>query len=103
MFLAVYSAFTETPVSHTLALTGEIGLHGQVLPVGGVEQKLAAAKEAGATKALIPEGNRKEGDRCLGIEVIPVGTVQELLGAAFLSEGAALSEGLDFLQEKEIG
>lgn len=44
MFLAVYSAFTEIPVAHTLALTGEVGLHGQVLPVGGVEQKLAGGK-----------------------------------------------------------
>ena len=103
MFLAVYSAFTEIPVAHTLALTGEVGLHGQVLPVGGVEQKLAAAKEAGATKVLIPKQNWKENYHNLGIEVIPVATVQELLGAVFLSEGAALSEGIDFLQEKEIG
>ena len=103
MFLAVYSAFTETPVSNILALTGEIGLHGQVLPVGGVEQKLAAAKEAGVTKALIPEKNWKESYRNLGIAVIPVGTVQELLGAAVLAEGAALSEGHAYLQEKEIG
>ena len=87
----------------TLALTGEIGLHGQVLPVGGVEQKLAAAKEAGATKVLIPKQNWKESYHNLGIEVISVATVQELLSAAFLSEGAALSEGIDFLQEKEIG
>ena len=103
MFLAVYSAFTEIPVAHTLALTGEVSLHGQVLPVGGVEQKLAAAKEAGATKVLIPKQNWKENYHNLGIEVIPVATVQELLGAVFLSEGAALSEGIDFLQEKEIG
>ena len=103
LFLAVYSAFTEIPVAHTLALTGEVGLHGQVLPVGGVEQKLAAAKEAGATKVLIPKQNWKENYHNLGIEVIPVATVQELLGAVFLSEGAALSEGIDFLQEKEIG
>ena len=103
MFLAIYSAFTEIPVAHTLALTGEVGLHGQVLPVGGVEQKLAAAKEAGATKVLIPKQNWKESYYNLGIEVISVATVQELLSAAFLSEGAALSEGIDFLHEKEIG
>lgn len=74
-----------------------------MLPVGGVEQKLAAAKEAGAAKVLIPKQNWKENYHNLGIEVIPVATVQELLGAVFLSEGAALSEGIDFLQEKEIG
>lgn len=52
MFLALYSAYTETPVPNTLALTGEIGLHGQILPVGGVEDKgvedkLEAARRGG--------------------------------------------------------
>ena len=68
-----------------------------------LERSIAAAKEAGATKVLIPKQNWKENYHNLGIEVIPVATVQELLGAVFLSEGAALSEGIDFLQEKEIG
>nr|WP_294680685.1 S16 family serine protease [uncultured Anaerotignum sp.] len=103
MLLAVYSALTETPISNELALTGEIGLHGQVLPVGAVEEKLAAAKEAGVKKALIPKQNWKEGYHRLGIEVVPVGTVEELLRAAFLLEETALSEGLHFLREKEIG
>ena len=71
MVLALYSAYTETPVPNTLALTGEIGLHGQILPVGGVEDKLEAAQQAGATLALIPQENWREVYR--EIEVVPVG------------------------------
>ena len=77
MFLALYSAYTETPVPNTLALTGEIGLHGQILPVGGVEDKLEAAQQAGATLALIPQENWREVYR--EIEVVPVGDAETLL------------------------
>ena len=101
MFLAEYSAFTQTPVPNDIALTGEIGLHGQILPVGGVEEKLEAAKEAGATKAFIPQENWKETYKKLEIEVIPVGNVGELLKEVFLPE--SLSEGMELLKEKEIG
>ena len=56
MFLALYSAYTETPVPNTLALTGEIGLHGQILPVGGVEDKLEAATAGGRDPRPHPAG-----------------------------------------------
>lgn len=101
MFLAVYSAFTETLVSNDIALTGEISIHGQVLPVGGVEEKLEAAMEAGAVRAFIPKENWKEAYEKLGIEVVPVETVQEILEHVFLPE--SLSAGREFLAEKEIG
>lgn len=103
MFLAVYSAFTETPVPNDIALTGEVGLHGQVLPVGGVEEKLEAAEEAGAQRAFIPAENWKEAYEKWNIEVIPVENVEEVLKHIFLGKGAALSDGREFLQEKEIG
>lgn len=101
MFLAVYSAFTETPVPNDIALTGEIGLHGQVLPVGGVEEKLEAAGEAGARCAFIPAENWKEAYERLELQVIPVQRVEEILEQVFLPE--SLSEGMEFLKEKEIG
>lgn len=101
MFLAVYSAFTKMPVPHTIALTGEIGLHGQILPVGGVEEKLEAAQEVGAEKAFIPAENWKAAYAKLAITVIPVETVTELLEQIFLPE--SLSAGAEFLAEKEIG
>lgn len=101
MFLAAYSAFTETPVPHTIALTGEIGLHGQILPVGGIEEKLTAAEEAGADCVYIPQENWKAVYAERRIAVVPVGEVRELLEHIFLPEN--LSAGRTFLQEKEIG
>lgn len=101
MFLAAYSAFTETPVPHTIALTGEIGLHGQILPVGGIEEKLTAAEEAGAGCVYIPQENWRAAYAERQIEVVPVGEVRELLEHIFLPEN--LSAGRSFLQEKEIG
>ena len=102
MFLALYSAYTETPVPNTLALTGEIGLHGQILPVGGVEDKLEAAQQAGATLALIPQENWREVYR--EIEVVPVGDADTLLPRVSPpGEGATLSEGMEFLVGQEIG
>ena len=100
MFLAVYSAFTETAVPNDIALTGEISIHGQVLPVGGVEEKLEAAKEAGARIAFIPKENWKEGFERLEIRVIPVEEVQEILEHVFLPE--SLAEGMEFLKGKGI-
>ncbi len=100
MFLAVYSAFTETAVPNDIALTGEISIHGQVLPVGGVEEKLEAAKEAGARIAFIPKENWKESFERLEIKVIPVEEVQEILEHVFLPE--SLAEGMELLQEKGI-
>ena len=104
MFLALYSAYTETPVPNTLALTGEIGLHGQILPVGGVEDKLEAGQQAGETLALIPQENWREVYREMEIEVVPVGDAETLLRRVFPpGEGATLSEGMEFLVGQEIG
>ena len=86
MFLAVYSAFTETAVSNEIALTGEVGIHGQILPVGGVEEKLEAAREAGVRCAYIPKENWKDAYGKLALRVVPVGTVQELLEQVFLQK-----------------
>ena len=101
MFLAVYSAFTETAVPNDIALTGEISIYGQVLPVGGVEDKLEAAKDAGAVCAFIPKENWKDAYENLELAVIPVETVQELLEQIFLPE--SLADGMELLKEKEIG
>lgn len=101
MFLAAYSAFTQTPVPQGIALTGEIGLHGQVLPVGGVAEKLEAAQEAGAVCAYIPQENWKDAFAEGSLKVVPIGTIEELLEQVFLPE--SLSEGRKLLKEKEIG
>ena len=60
MTLAILSAFTNRPVAHEYAMTGEVTLHGEVLPIGGVKEKLLAARLAGATQALVPFKNKKD-------------------------------------------
>ena len=100
MFLAVYSAFTETPVPNTIALTGEISIHGQVLPVGGVTEKLQAAKTAGASLVFIPQENWQESYGKGEIRVIPVKEVQTIIEAVFLPE--TLAAGVEYLEEKGI-
>lgn len=62
MFIALASLFTDRPVHHELAMTGEISLRGLVLPVGGICEKVMAAERAGLTTVLLPAGNRPEVD-----------------------------------------
>ena len=100
MFLAVYSAFVGKPVPHTIALTGEISIHGNVLPVGGVEEKLQAAEEAGVTSVFLPKDNWKKSYDKGKMQVIPVEKVQEILERVFLPE--SLAEGMELLKEKGI-
>ena len=102
MFLAVYSAFTGMAVPHDVALTGEITLHGEILPVGGVEEKIKAAEEAGVKRVLIPQGNAKSGSAAKKAEVLCVKEVREVLEAVFLP-CETLSAGREMLEGKEIG
>jgi ATP-dependent Lon protease len=62
MTTALVSLFTNRPVVPTVAMTGEITLQGQVLPIGGVKQKLLAALRSGITTAIIPKGNEVDID-----------------------------------------
>jgi ATP-dependent Lon protease len=60
IFTALVSEFTGRPVRQDLAMTGEITLHGRVLPIGGLREKAMAAYKAGVRTVLIPEDNRKD-------------------------------------------
>lgn len=60
MATAVLSAVVRRPVPADMAMTGEITLRGRVLPVGGLKEKLLAAKNAGVTKVCVPADNRKD-------------------------------------------
>ncbi|MDP3251698.1 MAG: endopeptidase La [Hydrogenophaga sp.] len=60
MFIALASLFSDQPVHHDLAMTGEISLRGLVLPVGGIKEKVLAAQRAGVKKVLLPSRNRKD-------------------------------------------
>ncbi|WP_249066903.1 endopeptidase La [Halalkalibaculum roseum] len=62
IFSAVASIFTQRKVKGTLAMTGEITLRGLVLPVGGIKEKVLAAKRSGIEKVLLPKKNEKDVD-----------------------------------------
>ena len=57
MATVIYSAITGLPVDNKLAMTGEVSIRGQVKPIGGVVAKVEAARQAGATRVIIPEDN----------------------------------------------
>ncbi len=59
MATAMLSAFTERPIRGRIAMTGEITLRGNVLPVGGIKEKVLAARRSGIHTVVLPEGNRK--------------------------------------------
>jgi ATP-dependent Lon protease len=59
MLTAITSAFTKKPVKPYLAMTGEITLRGKVLPVGGIKEKILAAKRAGLKEIMMCDENRK--------------------------------------------
>jgi ATP-dependent Lon protease len=80
IFLALYSAVTQTPLPQDVAITGELSIQGKVRAVGGVVEKLYAARQAGMRSVLIPKENVREADATLaGLEVVPVVSVEQVL------------------------
>ena len=59
---ALLSLALDKPVKKDLAMTGELSLRGKVLPVGGIKEKVIAAKRAGVTTVILPGDNRKDFD-----------------------------------------
>ena len=87
MATAMLSAVTEKKVRSDLAMTGEITLRGRVLPIGGLKEKLLAAKSVGIKTVLIPKENTVDVEElsaeiAKGLEIIPVENMDEVLGAA---------------------
>ena len=63
--LALYSLLTNRKIRNNVAMTGEINLQGQVMPIGGLEEKLEGAKRTGVNLALIPKDNKKHLDKII--------------------------------------
>ncbi|MEF9941672.1 MAG: endopeptidase La [Lachnospiraceae bacterium] len=87
MATAMLSAITQVKVRADVAMTGEITLRGRVLPIGGLKEKLLAAKHAGIKKVLIPEENKRDIEDIAteitkGLEIIPVNHMNEVLKIA---------------------
>ena len=60
MVTSIVSSITSIPVNREIAMTGEVTITGQVLPIGGLKEKLLAAHRAGIKKVLIPKDNEKD-------------------------------------------
>ncbi|PLR83115.1 ATP-dependent protease LonB [Bacillus canaveralius] len=87
MATGIYSAIYKIPINHTVAMTGEISIHGNVKPVGGVYPKVIAAKKAGATMVIIPEENMQAIlNEIDGINIMPVSHLDEVFKLALVHE-----------------
>lgn len=89
MALAILSAITERPVRADIAMTGEITIRGRVLPIGGLKEKLLAAKNAGMKSVCIPKDNERDLSELSeeiteGMEILPIDHMNQLIKAAFV-------------------
>ncbi|MEM0498009.1 MAG: ATP-dependent protease LonB [Methanothrix sp.] len=105
---AVVSALEGIPVKQSVAMTGSLSVRGDVLPVGGVTQKIEAAAQAGIKTVLIPKSNM--GDVLVDesirdkIEIIPVSNISEVFEYSLAGQRSKLLEKLRrFATEKKIG
>ena len=90
MVTSIASAFTQRKVRNNLAMTGEITLRGKVLPVGGIKEKILAAKRAGIKEIILSEANRKDLEEIKevyikGLKFHHVDTILEVINIALLA------------------
>jgi ATP-dependent Lon protease len=88
MAMAIYSAVSGRPARSDVAMTGEITLRGEVLSIGGLNEKLLAAQRSGIRKVLIPEENDKDLQEIparvkAGLTIIPIGKIEDALRHVF--------------------
>ncbi|MCL4169633.1 UNVERIFIED_CONTAM: hypothetical protein GTU68_053467 [Idotea baltica] len=95
MVTSIVSVLTKTPVRRDIAMTGEVSLRGNAMPIGGLKEKLLAALRGGIKTVLIPAENEKDLPEIpdnvkAGLEIIPVSHVSEVLKLALVSEPVAI-------------
>jgi ATP-dependent Lon protease len=100
MSTALISALTRRAVRRDIAMTGEITLRGRVLPIGGLKEKLLAAKRGQIKVVLIPQENEKDladipEEITSGITIIPVKHMDEVLSYALLGDIPRIASGID--------
>jgi ATP-dependent Lon protease len=91
MVTSIVSSITKNPVNREIAMTGEVTITGQVLPIGGLKEKLLAAHRAGIKHVIIPQENEKDLVEIPkkvkeDIKITPVSTVDEVLKIALTKE-----------------
>ncbi len=99
MAVAAVSALTGQPVDGAAAVTGEIGVQGRALPVGGVPAKVEAARKAGLSRVLIPRANEMERFREADIQVILIDTAQDAFREMLLPAACREEEETGALQQ----
>nr|WP_163503155.1 endopeptidase La [Halomonas socia] len=97
MVTAMVSAYTERPVRCDLAMTGEVNLRGEVMPIGGLKEKLLAARRGGIKKVLIPEENRRDLKEVPdniknALDIMPVRWIDEVLDEALVAKPGVKSD-----------
>lgn len=107
MITSLASAFTQRKVKANLAMTGEITLRGKVLPVGGIREKILAAKRAGIKEITLCEENRKDVEEIKplyveGLTFIYVSDVKEVLDAALLKQKVKNPKDLNVKNSRKI-
>jgi ATP-dependent Lon protease len=96
MVTSIVSVLTGIPVRKDVAMTGEVTLRGNVLPIGGLKEKLLAALRGGIRTVLIPQENAKDLTEIpdnvkQGMEIIPVSNVREVLKVALVRVPEAIA------------
>lgn len=87
MATGIYSAIYKIPIDNKVAMTGEISIHGNVKPIGGVYPKVKAAQKAGATTVIIPEENMQSIlNEIKGIRIVPVTHLSEVFDIALVNQ-----------------
>ena len=91
MATAMLSAITKTPIRADVAMTGEITLRGRVLPIGGLKEKILAAKNAGIKTICVPKKNEKDIDEISpeikkGLKIVFVEQMKDVLDVAFVKK-----------------
>ncbi|MDC3412494.1 ATP-dependent protease LonB [Aquibacillus sp. 3ASR75-11] len=93
MALGIYSSVQKVPLDYQTAVTGEMSIHGEVRPVGGIITKIKAAKQAGAKQVIIPKENYQSiCDRIHDIKIVPVGSFKEALPYILIQKKKWLQE-----------
>ena len=87
--MAILSAVSKIPVRAKIAMTGEVTLRGRVLPIGGLKEKLLAAKQYGIDKVLVPDANRADVEELDaeitdGMELVYVKNMKQVADEALL-------------------
>lgn len=86
MATGIFSAIHKIAIDNKVAMTGEISIHGNVKPIGGVIPKIKAAKKAGAKTVIIPQENMESIIKGIdGIDIVPVTNLQEVFDLALVN------------------